>query len=328
MSTVYNGLNPIVLSIDKNRNIIQGNMPDIKMNIASPSSAGFNIEYNFIFNTAQEYLCAYFKDIVKNITMGKNVSSVSRNISDNQPDHLGWPTISSDAYLFLSGRTTVTTFAITWKNGNGNFNGVKFTKSFPALKTFSAYYNIRSLFANIDNTQNPNFLPSLYSFQGGYSTVLKSLPALKIVYLNMTFNSAINEDFSKGFPVLRQLKGLMNGLDLKCFWNGNPNRMSVNMDNFTGTTWTYSGGASFPSVFSDDPQFQIDYILNQGADSGKLTGVALSRFYVDFANGVDAVTSVYKRFRLIGSSHDPSYPGVEAAITKITKILGITIQTS
>jgi hypothetical protein len=216
---------------------------------------------------------------------------------------------------------------------NGTLESIRFLEPHPELLSFSGVANIRSLTCPLHVNQDAGLLPKLRQWYGGYSSSLKNLPSLKLIDTSLSLNNnpTIHNDLLIGFPVLRQLRRLVIGLDLKYFWNGNPNRMSINLGNYTGTSWTYTGGAIFPKIFSDDPFLILDYILNQGESDGKLTGTALSRFYVDFANQVESITSNARRIRLIGSSPDPSYPGVEAAIAKIVGStasggLNITIQ--
>lgn len=328
-----NGTTPVILGIDKNRNIV-GN-PNIQVQVQSPSSSGFTIGYTFSTNVTQAYFTSVFRNISKNIATSTASNNVFKNISETQPDHLGWPTSASPCFVFMSDYSTITTFSIAWLSVNGTLESIRFLELHPELLSFSGVANIRSLTCPLHVNQDPSLLPKLRQWYGGYSSSLKNLPSLKVLdtSLSLSNNPSIHNDLLTGFPMLRQLKRLVIGLDLKYFWNGNPNRMSVNLGNFTGTSWTYTGGAIFPKVFSDDPFVPLDYILNQGENDGKLTGTALSRFYVDFANQVESITSNARRIKLIGSSPDMSYPGVEAAIAKIIGSvasggLNITIQYS
>lgn len=303
------GETPIILGVNKNRELVNGD-PNIILDIATPSSSGFNIGYTFSVNSNQNYFTVYFKDIVSKITTGQNISSVTRNISDSQPDHINPPIGSSPAYIFFSEYSTTTSFNITWSYAYGSLKNMIFKKPHPELLTVSAFYNIRSLHAGISPNQNIDYLPKLRMFSGTYTSALKNLPSLTRLFVNLTFDTAVSNEFSatSNFPKLRQLSGLIIGLDLKDFWNGNPNRMSVNMGNYTGTSVTYTGGAIFPSVISDADGFSIDYIYNQEANTTtKLTGTAFSKFIVDMANQVTSVTSTQKRIRAIGSSPDTSY---------------------
>lgn len=303
------GETPIILGVNKNRELVNGE-PNIILDIITPSSSGFNIGYKFSVNSNQNYFTVYFKDIVSKITTGQNVASVLRNISDSQPDHINPPSGNTPAYIFFPGHSTVTSFVIEWDTSNGSLGNMIFKKPHPELLTVTAYRNIRSLHAGIDPGQNMAYLPKLRMFSGTYTSALKNLPSLTGLNVNITFDSTISNDFSSqsNFPKLRQLSGLIVGLDLKNFWNGNPNRMSVNMGNYTGTSVTYTGGAIFPAVISDADGFSIDYIYNQEANTTtKLTGTAFSKFIVDMANQVTSVTSAQKKIRAIGSSPDYSY---------------------
>lgn len=303
-----NGEIPIILAVDKNRQLISGN-PNIKLDVAT-SLSGLNIEYTFMVDSNQTYFIVYFKDIVSKITSGQNVSSVTRNISDSQPDYINPPTGSTPAYIFFPGYSTITSFSIIWTDSYGTLSNMIFKEPHPELLTVSAVRNIRSLHAGISPNQNAAYLPKLSMFSGTYTSALKNLPSLTRLFVNLTFDTAISDDFrsNTNFPKLRQLSGLITGLDLKDFWNGNPNRMSVNMGNYTGTSVTYTGGAIFPAVISDADGFSIDYIYNQEVNTAtKLTGTAFSKFIVDMANKVTSVTSAHKRIRAIGSSPDPSY---------------------
>lgn len=327
------GIMPIVLSINKNRQIVSGN-PNVIVDIATPSSSGFTIGYAAIVDTNQDYIALYFRDIVRNVATGQNVKSLERIISDSVADYLNPPHGSSPAYVFMSNYSTITSFEFYWVYANGGVNSMLFNKPHQELLTIKAVKNIRSLHAGLLPSQNIDYLPKLRMFSGTYSSVLQNLPSLMRLYVNISFTTAINTAFLNNFLLLRELSGLIVGLDLKNFWNGNPNRMSVNMDNFTGTSVTYSGGAKFPSVFSDIAGYGINYIYYHGENTGsKLTGTALSRFIVDFANQVTSVTSVNKRMRFVGSTADENYTDISqphfttyiAARAFITNTLGINL---
>ncbi|WP_379966959.1 hypothetical protein [Epilithonimonas sp. UC225_85] len=331
MSKKYkDGITPIVLGINKNRQVVSGN-PNIILDIVKPSSSGFNIAYTFTVNSSQNYFMVYFKDIVNKITTGENVASVIRDISDSQDDYLNPSNSSNPAYIFFPGYSTITSFTVTWKYANGSLNNMIFKLPHPELTTVTAFYNIRSLHAGISPSQDVSYLPKLRMFSGTYTSALKGLQALTRLYVNVTFNSTINDEFSQisNFPELRQLSGLIIGLDLRKFWNGNPNRMSVNMGDFAGTSVTYTGGANFPQVISDGGGFNVDFIYYHGINTGtKLTGTALSRFLIDFANKVTSVTSVNKKMQFSGSTYDSAYEDpdtnkpIRTALAAITKITG------
>ncbi len=60
-----NGITPVILGIDKNRNIV-GN-PNIQVQVQSPSSAGFTIGYTFSTNVTQAYFTSVFRNISRDM---------------------------------------------------------------------------------------------------------------------------------------------------------------------------------------------------------------------------------------------------------------------
>ena len=125
-------------------------------------------------------------------------------------------------------------------------------------------------------------------------------------------------------------------MELSEYYTGNRVGLYLEAQNGISThKLTYTGKAIFPSVISEDANYPIDYIYHSTSNiNQKLTPTEVSKFLMDFANQVTAVTTSQKRIRLTGMVADELYEDLSqslfttyaSALAHITGTLGVTVQ--
>jgi|GEM_PF-5048787 len=244
-----------------------------------------------------------------------------------------------DNYVFFEDLEKVTGISITSSNSNlYSAISLGFLNKMPNLKQVNLSNDRVSNFATLFTHPTLERITLSLDPSGGAAINLRNAiataPALKWLTTNgyNTNLTAIVDVLPASVKYYRWSTFPNLAIDLKDYFNGN--RVGLHAS-YEGKL-SYSGGAIFPSVLSEDSGQEIPYILYQNSQvSRKLTSDEFSQFIIDMANQVTSVTLANKRIYVSGTtpntsytdSSQPTYTTYTAARNRLVA-LGITITTS
>jgi len=281
----------------------------------------------------------HYGNNAKKFTEYRNTKSFSKVTKINSDDNGTGNGINYQVfpgYIYISEINSIESMTVS-SNGTGIQNvGVKIPVKLPNLKTYSctipqnpdwsfldAMEGVVNLqfqtstvgWSNMSSLTNSNLVSLIYSGYNTSSIDLVSVIPPSLIYLRVTQMTSQVIDIGRYF----------NGARLGLSFSGNQSLKQA----------TYSGGAIFPSVMNDHPDYKIDYIFQiLNLLSGlKMTPDEVSRFLVDFANQVTACNLTNKRIRFGGHTANTSYTDstqplfttYASALAHITGTLGITV---
>lgn len=337
-------------------NSIVWNEPDITLrngiNITNTTGAG--VTYNFV--KTLDYIVVRWgigqnENLIKKF---ENTNLISKSLEKNLDNNGNWDTQNqswNNNFFYIPNVDDIEEMVIssTLPNVFAVFELITFNKPFVNLKKIDFGNSALNLFSNF--TSFISNLPNLYFLRlrlanGNVPSAfndLKNITSLKWLYITaspvLSEANAVNV-FAQLPPNLYYLRFYMLGnysFELSEFFTGKRIGLYLQPQNsLNSQTVTYAGGAVFPTILTEDSRYPIDYIVNQPSGiANKLNGDALSRFIVDFANQVNAVSinSAGKRIIFSGSTPNTSYTDnsqplfktYASALNHITTTLGITV---
>ncbi|WP_027381879.1 hypothetical protein [Epilithonimonas caeni] len=292
-------------------------------------------------------------DIIANYGIGTNANifkkttsnSISKTFNINEDNNGSGNGLKDED--FPNNFFYLSIFDITSITISQTSNGIWKTE----LQIFTNFPNLVNYTSSINQSPDFTFLSSLpgitnldfaVSVTNGWAAGLTSLKNSNLKALTLRSYNSVNPPLMQNLPATlyyfkcTQLEGLQ--VDLKDYFTGN--RVAfVSMGNSAGgpvNRLTYSGGAVFPSVLTENVQ-AVDYLLYQSTNTpNKLTSDQFSQFIIDMANQVTAVNLTTKRITVQGTSPNtsytdntkPIYQTYTAARNYLIGTLGIVITTS
>lgn len=328
-----------VLQSRTDQSTIAFNNPDISigLNINSndrPNVGDFTITFNKDINAKVNWNIGTNANIFRSYSSSSIVKPFATNIDNNGAGN-GSNAQSFNNYLFIDDVAGITSISLSTGAGTQSIHFQVFS-NMPEVTSFVSNMAIVPNFAFLDYMQsikNLNMIVSISPFSNLTSLKNSNLTSLILNGYNTTQPDLLdNLPASLYYLEIGQMTSYT--LDLKNYFTGT--RIAIGFKS-VGTV-SYSGGAHFPQVIADTPQYRISHIYSQ--TNAKLNGTDLSRFLVDFANRVEAVNlgnSTARKMKFTGANYDSAYVDsdttktirtVQDAITKIREGLGITISFS
>ncbi|PZU91639.1 MAG: hypothetical protein DI529_00285 [Chryseobacterium sp.] len=269
-----------------------------------------------------------------------NVNSISKSFATNVDNNgagngSNYETFSNN--ILLSETAGITSITISQSGTGFQSASISLGEEFSDLVTYSITIPQApnfSFLANIPLIKVLNFGISTGTFSNLQILSSSNLKALIMAGYNTTQPALLgNLPSSLYYLKIDQMTGYQ--IDLKNYFTGN--RIGLNVGQVGVGGLSYSGGASFPKIIADSPDYKIDYILFQNNVYSKLTSNEAAQFLLDFANQVEQVTlqiPASRKIRLIGTTEpldsvttlDPTHTITTygAAKTKIQS-LGISL---
>lgn len=300
-----------------------GNSIGIGTNSLHRGAAVFNLGSN-----ANRYVNFNANNVVKNINI---------NEDENGPGNGSNYEVFENNFIFFENPEAVKELNFTGAKGDNSVSAFEINKSLKNLQKIKAQRAILPHFKFLEFTQQIKSIE--WALNTNPPTGVSHLKDSGVVWLKFSgYNTLGGSNFLYALPNdlyyfnFNYISSLAtHSINLADFFTGK----RVGLSCATINKLTYSGGAVFPSVLTELPGMEVDYILyHSNSVPNKLSAQETSRFLVDFANQVQQVNLVSKNIRLIGGSVDVNYSdntqlffkNYTEAINYITTVLKVTVR--